>query len=173
MDTERSETSREIAEALFQSVVDDPDSMLGFLTGTPKLKFVDFFRRLLGMKSIIPLRFSPAQRSRFDRKARVYRLASLHLAISTALEKYPGAFQIAQCLAEFAPDVSQHDLQAAMDSLNLLSSTPNPTRTWAWARDWLMGIGVPVDNPITEGEFAMCWVINLTYDLETVARFGR
>lgn len=169
MDTERSETARDIAEVLFQRVVDGPDSMLGFLTGTdlPGLKFVDFFRRLFGMKSLIPLRFSPAQRSRYDRKVRVYRLASLHLAISFAEKKHPGVFQIAQWLVKLTPDVSQLDLQPAMDSLSLLSSTPNLKPSWA--RDWLREIGVPVDNGIVESEFCLFWTRNLLRVFEVMS----
>jgi hypothetical protein len=115
--------------------------------------------------------FSDAIRLRYDRKVRIYALASLHLAISTTERSHAGVSQIGTALIEITPDVRQHEVEAAMVSLAELC-TPKYSRQPSWGKDWLRDVGIDVGNPLTCVKFSYHWALTIETDLKLLKWFA-
>ena len=151
---ERRFDSREIAKLILDNLAaKNPDA--AFSTSLSEIC------RLAGVP------FDQALRSRYDRKVRIYSIASLHMAISTSERRHPAVFQIGAALIEATPDVHRHEVESALLPLAELTA-PNFSRQPSWAKDWLREIGIDVGNPMTCMRFSYYWALTVVTDLKTI-----
>jgi hypothetical protein len=152
----RSSAAREVADALIKNLAaENPDA--AFLDSEP---LRDDCRRN-------GVQFSASLRSCYDRKVRVYALASLHCAIRTVQESSPEVGLLATALIDLAADVPQHEVEQAMALLGELCS-PGYRRQMTWAKDWLRDVGIALGNPIEQFRFSHYWGITCASDLQTI-----